>query len=202
MMKVNVMTLCKIYLNVPLLVRTHCAAGKRGGENGFTLLHSSVIDNTLYKKVEGSGELIISLGTHTIGRQSGNSAGLGNEWLLSRGQWHSTEISELEAPERGADQLDLSLYADCWVCYMQLQTWWGVTFNCQINATHSATNRRKWIYCSPLKHSTENTLLLVITMDGASLSQTNRGYSKAVEINAYVSEVTVRSKISRNFWKG
>lgn len=46
-----------------------------------SLLHSSVIDNTLYRKVEGSGELIISLCIHTIGRQSGNSAGLGNEWL-------------------------------------------------------------------------------------------------------------------------
>lgn len=53
----------------------------RGGKNRFTLLHSSVIDNTLYKKVEESGELIISLCTHTIGRQSENSAGLGNEWL-------------------------------------------------------------------------------------------------------------------------
>lgn len=55
----------------------------REGEkkNGFTLLHSSVIDNTLNKKVEGSGELIISLCTHTIGRQSGNSAGRGKEWL-------------------------------------------------------------------------------------------------------------------------
>lgn len=81
MMKVKVVTLLKIHLNVPLLVRTHCAACKRGGKNGFTLLHSSVIDNTLNKKVEGSGELIISLCTHTIGRQSGNPAGRGNEWL-------------------------------------------------------------------------------------------------------------------------
>lgn len=48
----------------------------REGENGFPLLHSSVID-TSYKKVEGSGELIISLCTHTIGRQSGNPAGRG-----------------------------------------------------------------------------------------------------------------------------
>lgn len=30
MMKVNVVTLLKIYLNVPLLVGTHCAACKRG----------------------------------------------------------------------------------------------------------------------------------------------------------------------------
>lgn len=82
MMKVKVVTPLKIHLNVPLLVRTHCAACKRGGKkNGFTLLHSSVIDNTLNKKVEGSGELIISLCTHTIGRQSGNSAGRGKEWL-------------------------------------------------------------------------------------------------------------------------
>lgn len=80
MMKVNVVTLLKIYLNVPLLVRTHCAACKRGKKMD-SLLHSSVIDNTLYRKVEGSGELIISLCIHTIGRQSGNSAGLGNEWL-------------------------------------------------------------------------------------------------------------------------
>lgn len=160
-------SMCLCWLELTVL------PAREGEKNGFTLLHSSVIDNTLYKKVEGSGELIISLGTHTIGRQSGNSAGLGNEWLLSRGQWHSTEISELEAPERGADQLDLSLYADCWVCYRQLQTWWGVTFNSQTNATHSATNRRKWTCCSPLKHSTENTLLLVIAMDGASLSHTN-----------------------------
>lgn len=81
MMKVNVVTLLKIYLNVPLLVRTHCAAYKRREKNVFTLLHSSVIDNTLNKKAEGSGELIISLCTQTIGRQSGNPAGLGNEWL-------------------------------------------------------------------------------------------------------------------------
>lgn len=84
MMKVNVVTLLKIYLNVPLLVSTHWAAFKRRvrvGEwgDGFTLLHSSVIENTLYKKVEGTGELIISLCTHTIGRRSGNTAGLGNQ---------------------------------------------------------------------------------------------------------------------------
>lgn len=80
MMKVNVVTSLQIYLNVPLLVRTHRAACERGG-NGFTLLHSSVIDNTPHKKVGRSGELIISLCTHTIGRQSGNPAGLGHEWL-------------------------------------------------------------------------------------------------------------------------
>lgn len=82
MMKVNVVTLLKIYLNVPLLVSTHWAAFKRRVRvrgNGFTLLHSSVIENTLYKKVEGTGELIISLCKHTIGRRSGNTAGLGNE---------------------------------------------------------------------------------------------------------------------------
>lgn len=82
MMKVNVVTPLKIYLNVPLLVRTHCTVlPARGEKNGFTLLHSSVIDNTLHKKVGRSGELIISLCTHTIGRQSGNPAGLGHEWL-------------------------------------------------------------------------------------------------------------------------
>lgn len=53
----------------------------RGGKKMDSLYHSSVIDNTLNKKVEGSGELIISLCTQTIGRQYGNPAGLGNEWL-------------------------------------------------------------------------------------------------------------------------
>lgn len=39
----------------------------------------------------------------------------------------------------------------------------------------------------------------ITVMDGACLSLTNRVYSKAAEINAYVSEATVRSKISNNF---
>lgn len=38
-------------------------------------------------------------------------------------------------------------------------------------------------------------------MDGACLSQTNRVYSKAAEINACVSEATVRSKMFSNFLK-
>lgn len=41
----------------------------------------------------------------------------------------------------------------------------------------------------------------ITVMDGACLFLTNRVYSKAAEINAYVSEATVRSKISNNFWK-
>ena len=41
----------------------------------------------------------------------------------------------------------------------------------------------------------------ITVMDEACLFLTNRVYSKAAEINAYVSEATVRSKISNNFWK-
>ena len=42
-------------------------------------------------------------------------------------------------------------------------------------------------------------ILPITVMDGACLFLTNRVYSKAAEINAYVSEATVRSKLSNNF---
>lgn len=54
----------------------------RRKKNEFILLYLFVIDNILYKKVEGSGEFIISLCIYIMGRWFGNLVGLGNEWLL------------------------------------------------------------------------------------------------------------------------
>lgn len=64
-----------------LLVRIYCVVCKKK-KNEFILLYLFVIDNILYKKVEGSGEFIISLCIYIMGRWFGNLVGLGNEWLL------------------------------------------------------------------------------------------------------------------------